>query len=86
MFGNSYSLILKFSMPKISYSLNFNFLYIYILFQYACDITAQVVGKPSPDFFKAALNDLGLNPEEVRFYSFTMCFNKIKHFIYLTSI
>lgn len=33
--------------------------------EYACDITAEVVGKPSPDFFKAALNDLGLKPAEV---------------------
>ncbi|GAB1604009.1 phospholysine phosphohistidine inorganic pyrophosphate phosphatase-like [Argonauta hians] len=31
----------------------------------ACDIEAEVVGKPAPDFFKAALNDMNLKPDEV---------------------
>ena len=33
--------------------------------EYACDTKAEVVGKPSATFFQAALNDMGLQPEEV---------------------
>lgn len=33
--------------------------------EYACDITAEVVGKPSTDFFQAALNDLNVPANKV---------------------
>ena len=33
--------------------------------QYACDIEAEVVGKPSGSFFGAAVEDMGLKPSEV---------------------
>ena len=33
--------------------------------EYAAGIEAVVVGKPSPDFFQAAVADLGLTPPEV---------------------
>ncbi|CAH2322839.1 phospholysine phosphohistidine inorganic pyrophosphate phosphatase [Pelobates cultripes] len=32
--------------------------------EYACDITAEVVGKPSPNFFMSALAEMGVKPEE----------------------
>lgn len=38
---------------------------IIILFQYACDLKAEVIGKPSPTFFQSVLNDMGLQPHEV---------------------
>lgn len=37
-----------------------------VLLQYACDVKAEVFGKPSPLFFQSALNDMGLQPHEVR--------------------
>lgn len=33
--------------------------------EYACDVKAEVFGKPSPLFFQSALNDMGLQPQEV---------------------
>jgi HAD superfamily hydrolase (TIGR01458 family) len=33
--------------------------------EYGAGVTAQVVGKPSPDFFRLALQDLGLEPGRV---------------------
>lgn len=33
--------------------------------QYACDLKAEVIGKPSPMFFQSALADMGLQPHEV---------------------
>lgn len=36
-----------------------------VLFQYACDIKAEVFGKPSSLFFQSVLNDMGLQPHEV---------------------
>lgn len=36
-----------------------------LLLQYACDVKAEVFGKPSPLFFQSALNDMGLQPQEV---------------------
>ncbi|CAJ0931354.1 unnamed protein product [Ranitomeya imitator] len=32
--------------------------------EYACDITAEVVGKPSKNFFLSALDELGVQPHE----------------------
>ncbi|XP_068111469.1 phospholysine phosphohistidine inorganic pyrophosphate phosphatase [Hyperolius riggenbachi] len=32
--------------------------------EYACDVTAEVVGKPSPNFFLSALDTMGVKPEE----------------------
>ena len=34
-------------------------------FQYACDIEARIVGKPSKSFFKTALKDMNLEPNQV---------------------
>lgn len=36
------------------------------LCQYACGIEAEVVGKPSPEFFKSALQAIGLEAHQVR--------------------
>ncbi|XP_078724144.1 phospholysine phosphohistidine inorganic pyrophosphate phosphatase-like [Lampetra fluviatilis] len=33
--------------------------------EYACDVEAEVVGKPSQAFFMAAVNDMGLTPSQV---------------------
>ncbi|XP_062234494.1 phospholysine phosphohistidine inorganic pyrophosphate phosphatase isoform X1 [Platichthys flesus] len=33
--------------------------------EYACDLKAEVIGKPSPRFFQSVLNDMGLQPHEV---------------------
>ncbi|CAM9770884.1 unnamed protein product [Lampetra planeri] len=33
--------------------------------EYACDVEAEVVGKPSKAFFMAAVNDMGLTPSQV---------------------
>ncbi len=33
--------------------------------EYASGVKAMIIGKPSPDFFKIALDDLGLKPNEV---------------------
>nr|XP_032818506.1 phospholysine phosphohistidine inorganic pyrophosphate phosphatase isoform X3 [Petromyzon marinus] len=33
--------------------------------EYACDVEAEVVGKPSKSFFMAAVNDMGLTPSQV---------------------
>uniref|UniRef100_W5K184 Phospholysine phosphohistidine inorganic pyrophosphate phosphatase n=1 Tax=Astyanax mexicanus TaxID=7994 RepID=W5K184_ASTMX len=33
--------------------------------EYACDVEAEVVGKPAPMFFQTVLNDMGLQPHEV---------------------
>ncbi|XP_074518604.1 phospholysine phosphohistidine inorganic pyrophosphate phosphatase [Halichoeres trimaculatus] len=33
--------------------------------EYACDLKAEVIGKPSPMFFQSVLNDMGLQPHEV---------------------
>lgn len=33
--------------------------------QYACGIKAEVVGKPSPEFFKSALQELGVQANQV---------------------
>uniref|UniRef100_A0A3Q3WZI2 Phospholysine phosphohistidine inorganic pyrophosphate phosphatase n=1 Tax=Mola mola TaxID=94237 RepID=A0A3Q3WZI2_MOLML len=33
--------------------------------EYACDVKAEVFGKPSPVFFQSALSDMGLQPHEV---------------------
>lgn len=35
------------------------------LFQYACGVEAEVVGKPSPDFFKSALQEMGVEAHQV---------------------
>ncbi|MEQ2194868.1 hypothetical protein XENOCAPTIV_004161 [Xenoophorus captivus] len=32
--------------------------------EYACDLKAEVIGKPSPTFFQSVLNDMGLKPNE----------------------
>ncbi|XP_068610787.1 phospholysine phosphohistidine inorganic pyrophosphate phosphatase [Brachionichthys hirsutus] len=32
--------------------------------EYACDLKAEVIGKPSPVFFQSVLNDMGLQPRE----------------------
>ncbi|KAG8435723.1 hypothetical protein GDO86_013605, partial [Hymenochirus boettgeri] len=32
--------------------------------EYACDITAEVVGKPSKGFFLSAIDDMGVKPQE----------------------
>ncbi|XP_053306421.1 phospholysine phosphohistidine inorganic pyrophosphate phosphatase [Spea bombifrons] len=32
--------------------------------EYACDIPAEVVGKPSPNFFMSALAEMGVKPDE----------------------
>ncbi|XP_036427765.1 phospholysine phosphohistidine inorganic pyrophosphate phosphatase [Colossoma macropomum] len=32
--------------------------------EYACDIEAEVVGKPAPMFFQSVLNDMGIQPHE----------------------
>lgn len=34
--------------------------------QYACDVQAEVVGKPAKRFFESALAELGVPPEQVR--------------------
>ena len=36
-----------------------------IILQFACDIEAEVVGKPSPTFFKTALDDMGIAADKV---------------------
>ncbi|KAG7228042.1 hypothetical protein INR49_005664 [Caranx melampygus] len=33
--------------------------------EYACDLEAEVIGKPSSMFFQSVLNDMGLQPHEV---------------------
>ncbi|RVE59744.1 hypothetical protein OJAV_G00191670 [Oryzias javanicus] len=33
--------------------------------EYACDLKAEVIGKPSSTFFQSVLNDMGLQPHEV---------------------
>ncbi|KAK3559772.1 hypothetical protein QTP86_020723 [Hemibagrus guttatus] len=33
--------------------------------EYACDLEAEVVGKPAPMFFESVLNDMGIQPHEV---------------------
>lgn len=33
--------------------------------EYASGVKAMIIGKPSPDFFQIALDDIGLNPAEV---------------------
>ncbi|KAM6963910.1 phospholysine phosphohistidine inorganic pyrophosphate phosphatase [Tautogolabrus adspersus] len=33
--------------------------------EFACDLKAEVIGKPSPMFFQSVLNDMGLQPHEV---------------------
>ncbi|XP_046372124.1 phospholysine phosphohistidine inorganic pyrophosphate phosphatase-like [Haliotis rufescens] len=33
--------------------------------EYACDIEAEIVGKPSPSFFNAALEDMGVTSDKV---------------------
>lgn len=33
--------------------------------QYACGIKAEVVGKPSPEFFKSALKEMGVDAHQV---------------------
>ena len=33
--------------------------------QYACDVEAEVIGKPSTMFFQSVLNDMGIQPHEV---------------------
>ncbi|MGZ8258523.1 MAG: TIGR01458 family HAD-type hydrolase [Methylotenera sp.] len=33
--------------------------------EYASGVKAMIIGKPSPDFFKIALDDMGFNPDEV---------------------
>lgn len=33
--------------------------------QYACDVQAEVVGKPSAEFFQSVLRDMDLQPHEV---------------------
>jgi len=35
------------------------------MFQYACDVKAEVVGKPSKMFFETALKDMGITADEV---------------------
>lgn len=43
-----------------------SFVNVNLLFpQYACDLEAEVIGKPSPAFFQSVLNDMGLQPHEV---------------------
>ncbi|KAM9324836.1 phospholysine phosphohistidine inorganic pyrophosphate phosphatase [Gastrophryne carolinensis] len=32
--------------------------------EYACDVTAEVVGKPSKSFFQSAIDEMGVKPEE----------------------
>ncbi|XP_056651339.1 phospholysine phosphohistidine inorganic pyrophosphate phosphatase [Monodelphis domestica] len=32
--------------------------------EYACDVRAEVVGKPAPEFFKAALKEMGLEAQQ----------------------
>ncbi|XP_052280477.1 phospholysine phosphohistidine inorganic pyrophosphate phosphatase-like [Dreissena polymorpha] len=32
--------------------------------EYACDVTAEVVGKPEKSFFQSAVQDMGIKPEE----------------------
>ncbi|KAB5555862.1 hypothetical protein PHYPO_G00039030 [Pangasianodon hypophthalmus] len=32
--------------------------------EYACDLEAEVVGKPAPMFFQSVLNDMGIQPHE----------------------
>lgn len=32
--------------------------------EYACDIEAEVIGKPAPMFFQSVLNDMGIQPYE----------------------
>lgn len=38
---------------------------IYIL-QFAADVKAEIVGKPSETFFSSVLEDMGVSPENVR--------------------
>ena len=33
--------------------------------EYACDVKAEIVGKPAESFYKAALDDMGVQPDEV---------------------
>lgn len=35
------------------------------ILQYACDVQAEVVGKPSKTFFNTALQDMNVRPENV---------------------
>ncbi|KAM6951762.1 phospholysine phosphohistidine inorganic pyrophosphate phosphatase-like [Aplochiton taeniatus] len=32
--------------------------------EYACDVEAEVIGKPAPMFFRSVLNDMGIPPQE----------------------
>lgn len=32
--------------------------------EYAADVKAEIIGKPQPEFFKSALRDMGVEPEE----------------------
>uniref|UniRef100_A0A3Q2UC45 Phospholysine phosphohistidine inorganic pyrophosphate phosphatase n=1 Tax=Fundulus heteroclitus TaxID=8078 RepID=A0A3Q2UC45_FUNHE len=34
--------------------------------EYACDLKAEVIGKPSPTFFQSVLGDMGLKPNEAK--------------------
>lgn len=36
-----------------------------LLPKYACDVEAEVVGKPSPMFFQSVLADMGIQPSQV---------------------
>lgn len=44
-----------------------HFLYVSSFFQYACDVQAEVVGKPAKTFFESALAEMGVSPQQVRF-------------------
>lgn len=33
--------------------------------EFACDVKSEVVGKPSAEFFGAALSDMGITPKQV---------------------
>ena len=40
-------------------------LYVNPMFQFAADVKAELVGKPSKRFFMAPLNNIGIKPENV---------------------
>lgn len=40
---------------------------LFFFFQYACDVQAEVVGKPAKMFFESALAEMGVPPQQVRF-------------------
>ncbi|XP_042075679.1 phospholysine phosphohistidine inorganic pyrophosphate phosphatase isoform X1 [Haplochromis burtoni] len=42
--------------------------------EYACDLKAEVIGKPSPTFFRSVLNDMGLKPHERAHHGLLLCF------------